>query len=316
MKSVRWMSLLAASLALASTAAAQATDKVADSAAVYMTYQTDADDVAAKPFKSTTDIDNALKALGGYNADQLTTGWIAYSAMIAAQDPEFRATVRDLEAFYGRDAMVNGFAKGGRYARSLGGGDNAVGAAIDATDKDVTRLYSAGAIVKEQGYSLQGYGWAKSRIRNGNSRAANVKVLQGQNKLADSGLVAALTGTASPGVSLQPASGVTEGVTTVASAVRLPQISALQRRKAKFGREGVADQIATLAALRIMGTTNIDQTKLSAAMLDPSVQSCMKMQNLQLQGCVAGVGQEFELPHCISQHALTEIGDCLGDVYK
>ncbi len=316
MKSVRWMSLIAASVALASTGAAQGADKVADSAAVYMTYQTDADEVAAKPFKSTSDIDAALQSLGGYNADQLTKGWIAYSALIAAQDPEFRSTVREIEAFYGRDAMVNGFSKGGKYARSLDGGDNAVGAAIDATDKDVTRLYSAGAIVKEQGYSLQGYGWAKSRIRNGDSRAASVKVLQSQSRFADSGLVAALTGASEPLTGLQPAAGVAEGVTTVASAVRLPQISALSRRKPKFGREGVADQIASLAALRIMGTATIDQTKLSAAMLDPSVQSCMKMQNLQLQGCVAGVGQEFELPHCISQHALTEIGDCLGDVYK
>jgi len=51
-------------------------------------------------------------------------------------------------------------------------------------------------------------------------------------------------------------------------------------------------------------------------MLEPSVQSCMKMQNLQLQGCVAGVGQEYEVPHCISQHALAEIADCLGAVYK
>lgn len=316
MSTVRWISLLAASVALASAGAAQGSDKVADSAAVYMTYQSDADNVAAKPFKSTTDIDAALKSLGGYNADQLTRGWIAYSAMIAAQDPEFRETVREIEAFYGRDAMVNGFAKGGKYARSLDGGDGAVGAAIDATDKDVMRLHSAGAIVKERGYSLQGYGWAKSRIRNSSTRAAGVEALQRQTKLADSGLVAALTGASTPGLALQPASGVAEGVTTVASAVRLPQISALSRRKPKFGREGVADQIASLAALRIMGTTTIDQTKLSAAMLDPSVQSCMKMQNVQLNGCVAGVGQEFELPHCISQHALTEIGDCLGDVYK
>jgi hypothetical protein len=51
-------------------------------------------------------------------------------------------------------------------------------------------------------------------------------------------------------------------------------------------------------------------------MMEPAVQSCLKMQNLQLQGCVAGVGQEFELPHCISQHTLTEVADCLGNVYK
>ena len=78
----------------------------------------------------------------------------------------------------------------------------------------------------------------------------------------------------------------------------------------------MANQIASVAALRILGADAVDEARLSRVMLEPSVQSCMKMQNLQLQGCVAGVGQEFEVPHCISQHALAEIADCLGAVYK
>ncbi len=302
-------------------ASAQKADPIAESAAVYMTFQSDAEEVAAKPFKNAGDIDAALSTLGGYNADQLTRGWMAYSALVASQDKEFSATVRDIEAFYGREAVMKSFVAGNGYARSLGGGDNAVGGAIAVTDSDLPKIYSNAALIKEQGYSLQGYGWAKSRIRNGGQRAEVVKVLQGKGQNPDNLIVSALTSTA-------PLSGETKaGIITAAAttedaagAVRLPAFLTGgftgNRQKVKFGKETVANQIASLAAMRVIGAGAVDQSRLANVMMEPAVQSCLKMQNLQLQGCVAGVGQEFELPHCISQHTLAEVADCVGAVYK
>lgn len=324
MAALRVFAAVLAVAGLSGVSTAQGNDPVSERAAVYMTYQSDADQVGVKPFKNTNDIDAALATLGSYNADQLTRGWISYSALVASQDPEFRANVRDIEAFYGRDRVVNSFASGGGYARSLKGGDDAVGSAIAVTDEDLARLYSSAAIVKEQGYSLQGYGWAKSRIRNGGQRADTVKVLQGKGQSADNLILAALVspGGATP-LSDSGAAGVTNAVATasdVATAVRLPTFLTGNftggKKKVKYGKEPVANQIASVAALRILGADAVDDARLSRVMLEPSVQSCMRMQNLQLQGCVAGVGQEFEVPHCISQHALAEIADCLGAVYK
>lgn len=323
MAAVRIFAAVLAVAGLAGVSIAQNKDPVSEKAAVYMTYQSDADKVGGKPFKSSGDIDAALETLGSYNADQLTRGWISYSALVASQDPDFRANVRDIEAFYGRDRVVNSFANGGGYARSLKGGDDAVGSAIAVTDEDLARLYSTAAIVKEQGYSLQGYGWAKSRIRDGGRRAENVKLLQGSGKAADNLILAALVAPSATPLSDTNAAGVTTAVATasdVATAVRLPTFLTGNftggKKKVKYGKEPVANQIASVAALRILGADSVEEARLSRVMLEPSVQSCMKMQNLQLQGCVAGVGQEFEVPHCISQHALAEIADCLGAVYK
>lgn len=323
MAALRVFAAVLAVAGLAGGSIAQAKDPVSEKAAVYMTYQSDADEVGEKPFKSSGDIDAALATLGSYNADQLTRGWISYSALVASQDPDFRANVRDIEAFYGRDRVVNSFASGGGYARSLKGGDDAVDAAIAVTDEDLARLYSNAAIVKEQGYSLQGYGWAKSRIRDGNKRAENVKLLQGKGQAADNLILAALVAPSTTPLSDTNAAGVTTAVATasdVATAVRLPSFLTGGftggKKKVKYGKEPVANQIASVAALRILGADSVEEAKLSRVMLEPTVQSCMKMQNLQLQGCVAGVGQEFEVPHCISQHALAEIADCLGAVYK
>ena len=302
-------------------AAAQATDTISENAAVYMTYQSDADEVAATPFKSAGDIDSALNTLGSYNADQLTRGWMAYSALVASRDPEFSATVRDIEAFYGREPVMKSFAAGNNYARSLKGGDNAVGGAIAVTDGDLPKIYSNAAVIKEQGYSLQGYGWAKSRIRDGGKRAEAVKLLQGKAKPADSLIVSALTDTAP--LSDGAKAGIINAAANaedVAGAVRLPAFLTTgftgNRQKVKYGKEAVANQIASLAAMRVIGANSVDQARLAKVMMEPGVQSCLKMQNLQLQGCVAGVGQEFELPHCISQHTLSEVADCLGSVYK
>lgn len=323
MAALRVFAAVLAVAGLAGGSIAQAKDPVSEKAAVYMTYQSDADEVGEKPFKSSGDIDAALATLGSYNADQLTRGWISYSALVASQDPDFRANVRDIEAFYGRDRVVNSFASGGGYARSLKGGDDAVGSAIAVTDEDLARLYSNAAIVKEQGYSLQGYGWAKSRIRDGNKRAENVKLLQGKGQAADNLILAALVAPSTTPLSDTNAASVTTAVATasdVATAVRLPSFLTGGftggKKKVKYGKEPVANQIASVAALRILGAESVEEAKLSRVMLEPTVQSCMKMQNLQLQGCVAGVGQEFEVPHCISQHALAEIADCLGAVYK
>lgn len=321
MKTSGVIAALICGFSVSSGALAQASDTISENAAVYMTYQSDSDDVAAKPFKSAGDLDSALNTLGSYNADQLTRGWMAYSALVASQDPEFSATVRDIEAFYGREPVMKSFAAGNNYARSLKGGDNAVGGAIAVTDGDLPRLYSNAAVIKEQGYSLQGYGWAKSRIRDGGKRAETVKVLQGKAKPADNLIVAALTGPAP--LSDTTKTGVINAAATaddMAGAVRLPAFLTTgftgNRQKVKYGKEAVANQIASLAAMRVIGANSVDQTRLSKVMMEPGVQSCLKMQNLQLQGCVAGVGQEFELPHCISQHTLTEVADCLGSVYK
>lgn len=312
---------LVCSFGISAGASAQKADPISESAAVYMEYQSDADDTAAKPFKNADDITDALNTLGAYNADEITRGWMAYSALIASKDPEFAATVRDIEAFYGRDPVMKSFAAGNNYARSLKGGDNAVGGSIAVTDSDLPKLYSSGAAIKEQGYSLQGYGWAKSRIRDGGKRADAVKVLQGKSKSADNMLITALSGSAPLADGTK--AGVINAAATaddVATAVRLPAFLTTgftgNRQKVKYGKEAVANQIASLAAMRVIGASNVDHARLSKVMMEPAVQSCLKMQNLQLQGCVAGVGQEFELPHCISQHTLTEVADCLGDVYK
>ena len=148
MYSIRTIGAIVVAMGMALGASAQETkaeeqksgDAISKSAAVYATYQSEVTDVKTKPLGSASDIDHALNSLGGHNPDQLSQGWISYSALIASQDPEYRAAVRDIADFYGREAMMNGLANDVRYARTLNGGDTAVSAALAATEADSRRL--------------------------------------------------------------------------------------------------------------------------------------------------------------------------------
>ena len=79
------------------SASGEQSDPLAKAAALYATYQGEVTDVKTNGFSSARDIENSLNNLGGHNPEQLTQGWMAYSALVAAQNPEFRAAVLDNE---------------------------------------------------------------------------------------------------------------------------------------------------------------------------------------------------------------------------
>ncbi len=324
MKSIRMIGAVFAISGMAAGAFAQTGDTISNSAAVYATYQSDVTDVKAKPLASAGDIDNALNSLGGHNPDQLSKGWIAYSALIASQDPEYRAAVRDIEGFYGRDVLTSGLANDVRYARSLSGGDNAVSAALAATEADSRRLNSAAAYVKEQAYSLQASGWAKAKIGNSRAKATVLGGHQADGVAAKPALITAFSAAdidsvlAQAGVSGAPS--LWDNVSSAASAIRFPTAITsgldLNRKRVKYGKEPVADQIATLAALRVIGEEPADSSRLSSAMTERETKGCLNMANLNLQQCVAAANQQYEVPFCIGEHALSDVGKCIGGVYQ
>ena len=325
MKSIRMIGIVTLALGMASGASAQSGDPISESAAVYGTYQSDVTDVKEKPFSSAGDIDHALNSLGGHNPDQLSKGWISYSALIASQDPEYRAAVRDIEGFYGRDALITGLQNDVRYARQLSGGDNAVNSSLVATEVDSQRLTSAAAYVKEQAYSLQGSGWAKSRIGNSGAKAVKLDSQQKVGTPAKANLLAAFRASDIDTVLTQAghtgAPSLWDNVSGAADAVRFPaavksSLNMTKRKRVKYGKEPVADQIATLAAYRILGKTASSSSQVHSAMAERETRGCMNMANLNLQQCVAAANQQYEVPFCIGEHALSDVGKCIGGIYQ
>lgn len=297
-------------------------DPLARAAALYATYHGEVTDVKTQGFNSALDIDKSLKNLGGHNPSQLTQGWMAYSALVAAQNPEFRAAVRDIEGYYGRELLMNGLRNDVRYARSLNGGNAAVGQALTAVNADSRRLIGAAAFVKEQAYSLQAAGWAKGRVGNSGATANSLFSSSQMGIPARGEMVSALH---SPEIQLilsqagtTGAPSVWESVTSAASTIRMP--SALsrfsQRQRIASGKEPIADQITTLAAYRILEADPSVASSMRLAMSERETEGCLNMANLNLQQCVAATHKHYEVPFCIGEHALSDVGKCIGKVTR
>ncbi|MEO0816976.1 MAG: hypothetical protein AAFX86_06670 [Pseudomonadota bacterium] len=303
------------------TAQSEGQDAIGESAAVYATFQSDVTDVRQNPLSSAGDIESTLTNLGGHNAQQLSNGFIAYSALVASQDPEFRAAVRDIEGFYGRDSLMLGLRNDVRYARTLEGGNSAVLSSLNSVNADATRLRGAGAYVKEQAYSLQAAGWAKATIGNTDAIITRIQSSAQAGRPVRANLRTAFASSEIDGVLFQAgqsgAPSLWENVNSAAGAVRFPSVNVgYTGRSARIrsGKEPIADRIATLAAYRVLGTDSTPAQEIRTAMRETSTRNCINMAQLNLQQCVAAAHKQYEVPFCIGEHALTDIGDCIGDV--
>ena len=151
------------------------------SAAAYGEYQGEVSTIMSKELGSAADLDKALNTFGAPNPNQLSSGWISYSAILAAQNKEFIDAVRDIDGYYGRERVMTGMRNDIGYARTLKGGEAALQSALAVNSKDSGRISSAGAFVKEQSYKLQNVTWGKSKVKDANG---SVKTLSVAAKIA------------------------------------------------------------------------------------------------------------------------------------
>lgn len=300
---------------------APAPDPLATAAAVYATYQSDVTRLENQKFEDVASIQAALSDLGSQNHDQLSRGWIAYSALIASQDPEFRAAVRDGEAYYGRDFLVRGLQNDVRYARTLHGGSAAVSAALNAGAADAQRLQATAQTVKQQAYSLQSYGWAKGTLGDSGALATRLRADSLVGRTASSDMTTAFRapdiGNVLSTAGRVGAPSIWRNVSGSADRIRVADVSTITRgtrRSVAPGSEQVADKIATLAAYRVLGSEQTGPAPIQGAMTESQTSGCMNMANLNLQQCIAATHQHFEVPFCLGEHALAEIGSCIAKV--
>ena len=307
------------------TAAADANtpDSLTRAAAVYATYQMDVSRARDVPFSSGADIDVTLDSLGSQNADALTRGWLAYSALVAAQTPAFEESLGKAVAYYGPERIARGLTNDVRYANSFIGADRAVASALNSIAADARRINEGANVVKEQAYSLQSVGWAKRRFTDPQGRAAQLKSAASIGRSVDGAMLDALS---APDLdsTLSAANGaersIWDGVTISGRTLKVPTLgldglAAIPVRKVSFGREPVADRIATLAALRAIGQSDIrDPSVIARVMTEDSTTNCLELAQLNLYQCVGAVHNQFEAPFCIGKHALEDVGQCFGGV--
>jgi hypothetical protein len=177
MRSETWFCAAVIALAASPAALAQSEPRLLPSAAAaYGEYQSEVSTIQSAPMKSANELDKALETFGAQNPDQLSSGWIAYSAMVAAQEKDFAEAVRDIDSYYGRERVMTGMRNDVGYARTLKGGEKALQTALAVNARDAGRISSAAAFVKQQSYKLQDVAWGKARLKDAKGTASSLKV--------------------------------------------------------------------------------------------------------------------------------------------
>lgn len=307
-----------------SAPAVQQNDTIARAAAAYGTYQTDVGELHAKGLHSAEDVNIALDKLAGQNPAQLSRGWLAYAALVASQSPELRESVREVVAAYGREGMSNGMmADSGYVRRVLKGGNGAVSLALAATTADSRRLDRSASYFREQAYALQGSSWAKARIR-GNTMSNKVDTLIAASRVERAPRSTIVTALQSPDMdgALQQAGrsgapSLWDGVVDAAQGIRFPTLRTASlnpgSHNIRRGQEHTADQIATLAAFRIMGVDSSNSSQVRAALGEGPMRSCIKVAQLNVNQCVQSNSAPFETVDCMGKHAIGEVSECFGE---
>ena len=331
MRSETWLCAAALTLILATPAFAQTASPrlLPSAAAAYGEYQSEVSTIQSTPLKSSNELDKALNTFGAQNPDQLSSGWIAYSAMVAAQDKDFAAAVRDIDGYYGRERVMTGMRNDVGYARTLKGGEKALQNALAVNSKDAGRISSAAAFVKDQAYKLQDVTWGKSRLKDAGGVAGKLKV---NAKTVKPVTDAAQKLFAGPDLNVVLASAQGQGAdtsvwdeisvfTASAPAAALNTlvpggVGSSSALKVEPKRESTANRIVTLAAFHVLEADATNKDDVKAAMKDKPTFDCIDWSQLQLQACVSAAYTRADLSFCLAEHAIGDAGACFSNVAK
>jgi hypothetical protein len=328
----------AAEPAPAATTAAPKPRVLQSAAAAYGEYQSEVSAIRSAPIAGATELDRALTTFGGQNTDQLSAGWISYSALIASQNKDFAEAVRDIDGFYGRERVMTGMRNDVGYARTLEGGEQALQTALAVNSQDATRISGAAAFVKDQAVRLQNIAWGKARFKDASGTANKLKL---SSKTARPIADAATKVFAAPDINLMLASAAKSPsagsvwdklsvITASAPAAALGAVAPAQATHAGAMKvlpkyEGTANRIVTLAAFHVLEAEKTDEETMKTAMKDKQMFECIDWAQLQLQACVSAAYTRSDLSFCLAQHALglqssdgaaPSVGACFNSVAR
>ncbi|EGF89686.1 hypothetical protein ABI_41090 [Asticcacaulis biprosthecium C19] len=148
---------------------------VSDAAAVYVDYITTARGMKAN-FADARVVQAKLQDGAAYQPDQLARGVVAYAAIVAMQEPSFRASMRAYASDEtARAELVRRLTSDYNYAASLPSADIAARRVILALSSDGQSVYNSGAGVKRAAYDVQRQKWSKEKVADRDGRLAQAK---------------------------------------------------------------------------------------------------------------------------------------------
>jgi hypothetical protein len=264
-------------------------DKLVEQASAYRAYIVRAS-VISPAFTDGASVASSLKTGESYEPHQLLRGAIAYGAVVALQDPGFRAGVRTYVADPDqRRQVAYEIMKDPAYALGIKGAADAAGLVMTALGDDGKKLFLDGKAVKQAAYDVQHSAWSKADVVGRDARLALAKQLSATPISGDVDITQKLS---------QAVTG-TEPLTLTAEPAPPPYTPLVVRSVA----------VAALAALGYAGDDSLAQVMPLTA--EPNSAQCLNMSKLNLYQCLAVAKPHYEDVFCLGEHAMAETGACL-----
>ena len=296
---------------MAETLAQPAGSDLERKAADYVSFRADVATVEATPFNSAKTTREAHKLLSTHDSKDMSTGWVAYAALVAADTPEFAAALeKELSAkpkgkgkkgMSGKDAFLAKLNENPDYVMRMPGAQAAIQRVLTMTAQDANRFAALGEAFKQQAYSMQRTAWGKSKIPAGsqrNAEAANFGANRPQT----------------PTPAMQPVTndGVTAPQLTSLDAAWSPGWGAGAKSPGSLEPNAtvVMNRVMTLAARYGVGGVNTAVVDTYAK--NDRADQCLSMAKLTLRQCIAATRAPYEEAFCLGEHALNDTSRCIG----
>ncbi len=301
---------LAATTVSADTLAQPKDNTLERAAANYIRFREDVAAIEAMPFKDEEVTREAHRRLAAHDSQELSDGWVAYAALVAADQPAFAAALQEelkqkpnkrKGVLGGRDGLMSNIAQNPEFLRNLPGANDAVNAILAIAVQDGARITELGEAFKTQAYAMQKTSWGKKRISPPQSRL---------DEAANFGRSRA-----------EPATPVFERAMN--DGVMAPALaSAREEWAADWGAQGgkgrvseknaevIIDRILNLAAR--YSTDLLNPRIVEVYTKNPKSERCLSMAKLTLDQCIAATRTPYEEAFCLGEHGLIDVASCNG----
>lgn len=278
-------------------------------AAAYVQFREDVAKIEAIPFTSAETTREAHRLLSAHNSDELTVGWMAYAALIAADTEEFKAEIESRvkstkrvrgSKLRGRDSLLAELGENPRLGRELPGADKAIERVLQMTLADGARITTLGESFKQQAYAMQKTRWGMARISPAETRLseahsfAAARPYPGAPSLPQSDS----NGVATPSLASlsgewSPNWGASTGIAT-----------------ADAQSAAVMDRVLNLAVRYSIGALNPQIIQVYGQ--NRKSNQCLSMSALTLNQCIAATRAPYEEAFCLGEHGLNDVASCVG----
>ncbi len=271
---------------------------------------------------SAEELESAMMDFARYDGARIAKGWMADSALIALQTPEYFLGVRYWQNTYGRKAVLDRLHQNPMAAFQFPGAEQAQNAILRSGMKDANEIKLGGALFKEQAYSMQKQSWANKKQGGKSFRLDAIKLAPNSPAPLDNNDLQMLASSAmslfnDPDISAAETSSFASNFSLGPSAALADTFAPGQDLKLAPGRSLTMAHILGMAALVILDDPQDPSNKdpyFQYWIDDPELRECIDWSRVHLRQCVSAGHFVFESSFCIAEHQLIDAGKCIGSI--